>query len=140
MNTNRKIILVAALSLAIIAGVGLGYTLLNAQGQGAQGNQSASGQLASDPNYFAGNVTTSGIPAGTYNGTGVYDHNCLPIGNGMYSCDAGIQTKDYGTIDFAYKHNMMIKPCIGPGDTLTVTIGNGGAATVSRVSRAPGYS
>ena len=141
MDKNRKIALGAMLSLAIFLIAGYialgGNSSSNVQNPGSQ---SASGQLASDPNFFAGNVTTKGIQAGTYNGTGVYDHNCLPIGNGIYSCDAGIQTKSYGTIDFTYKHDMMLKPCIGPGDNLIVMISNGGEATVNRLVRASGYS
>ncbi len=128
---DKKIILGVALTLSVL--VVIGYIVFSSNTQDNYGGQSA-GQ-ASDPNYFAGNVTTKGVPAGTYNGTGVYDHNCLPLGNGMYSCDAGIQTKSFGIIDFAYKHNMMMKPCIGPGDVLAITVLDGsGAATVSRLS------
>ncbi len=134
---TRWIILGALLLFAISAIVGY-YALGNSNGSAAQGSSStlpSIGQLASDPNFFAGNVTTSGVPPGTYNGIGVYDQNCLPIGNGMFSCDAGIQTRSHGIIDFSYRHNMMMKPCIGPGDALTVTVlNNRGAATVRRTS------
>lgn len=141
MNNNHWIILGAALSLAVLI---IGYYVLisgnSAVTQAATGSQSSSGQLASDPNFFAGNVTTAGIPAGTYNGTGIYDHNCLPVGNGIYSCDAGIKTAKYGTIDFTYRHDMMMKPCIGPGDTLVVTVSSGGSATVNRLTGNSGYT
>jgi len=133
------------LALVILIGVAIAYFALNnSSGSGVQNgssNQSTGGQLASDPNFFAGNVTTEGIPVGTYNGTGVYDHNCLPIGNGIYSCDAGIKTAEYGTIDFAYKHDMMMKPCLGPGQTVVVKVLDGsGAATVQRTSSSAGYN
>lgn len=126
------------LALAVSLGAIAGYYSLSGNGSGQ--SSSSSGQLASDPNFFAGNVTTKGIPAGTYNGTGIYDHNCLPVGNGIYSCDAGIRTSKYGVIDFAYRHDMMMKPCIGPGDTLVVTVNSTGAATVNRLTGSSSYT
>ena len=138
---NKILITLAGVIIAVIVLIVLVFlhngsgTPQNAISVGSQG------QLATDPNFFAGNVTTQGISPGTYNGTGVYDHNCLPVGNGIYSCDAGIKTAKYGTIEFAYRHDMMMKPCIGPGDVVTVTILNSsGSATVSRMSNPTGYT
>ncbi len=129
MNRNGKALLVVVLLVVFVA---VGYLTFNS-GNGS-GEISSSNQTNS-PNFFMGNVTTPGIPVGTYNGTGVYDHNCLPIGNGWYSCDAGIRTSN-GIIDFAYKHDMMMKPCIGPGDSLIVKVLDGsGVATVQRLER-----
>ncbi|MDE1823504.1 MAG: hypothetical protein KGI00_03205 [Candidatus Micrarchaeota archaeon] len=135
VSRNTTIAIVAAL-LLVIAIAFLAAGSLQAGNSGKQ--QPQPGSLS---DVFEGNVTTRNIPTGSFSGTGVYDHNCLPIGNGMFSCDAGIKTQDYGTIDFAYTHNMVEKPCIGPGDAVTVSVlSKDGTATVTRLSRSSNYA
>lgn len=130
--------LAAALLLVIVVAVWAAGSLQSGYNGNGRHQEPQSGNLS---DAFQGNVTTMNIPTGSFSGTGVYDHNCLPVGNGMFSCDAGIKTQKYGLIDFAYTHNMVEKPCIGPGDTVTVSVLSGnGSATVTRLSRSSNYA
>ena len=54
------------------------------------------------------------------------------IGNGLSQCDAGIQTEK-GLLNFNYKHNMDLQPCIAEGDNLKVEILEGGKVIVTRI-------
>ena len=83
---------------------------------------------------FTGKITNMNLAPGTYDGTGVYDKSCLDAGGGLTECDGGIKT-DKGTLNFHYKHNMAILPCIAPGDGLVVEVLDAdGNAKVTRTS------
>ncbi len=83
---------------------------------------------------FEGRITNMELEIGSLTGVGVYDRNCVDIGNGLTRCDAGIKTDKYGTLNFNYVHNMRIKPCIKPGDKLIVEIlDSEGKAKVQRI-------
>lgn len=135
---QNKILII--LTVIVVVGIAILLVLLNGGSSAPNQQSSSQSQSATNPNFFVGSIATNSIPPGTYNGIGIYDHNCLPIGNGLYSCDAGIKTAQYGTIDFDYQHNMMIKPCIGPGDNVVITIYSNGTATVKRTTSNPNYS
>lgn len=82
---------------------------------------------------FEGKITNTKVALGEYPGTGAYDRNCKSIGGGITNCHGGIQTQEFGLLDFNYEHNMAVQPCIAPGDKVLVTIlDNSGRATVQR--------
>ena len=82
---------------------------------------------------FEGIITNMNLDAGTLEGTGVYDRSCNMIEGGLTNCDAGIQTEK-GLLNFNYKHNMQLPPCIAEGDRLEVEIlGSEGRAIVRRI-------
>ena len=82
---------------------------------------------------FNGKITNINLVPQVIYGTGVYDHNCISVENGLTQCDAGIQTSA-GLINFNYKHNMQKQPCIDEGDNIKIKILNGGIARVLRLS------
>src|SRR3989304_5863190 len=72
------------------------------------------GYAANQPdqnNVFTGRITNVKVSPGTIEGTSVYDRNCLGS-HTLTECDAGIETEEYGGLNFHYQHNMMIQPCI----------------------------
>ncbi len=83
-------------------------------------------------NSFKGVITNMKLEPQKIDGKGVYDKSCNMIGSGLTQCDAGIQTEK-GLLNFNYKHNMAIQPCIAEGDNLQVEILEGGEAIVTRV-------
>lgn len=84
-----------------------------------------------DKNVFEGIITNMNLEPQIFEGTGVYDRSCNMIGGGLTNCDAGIQTEK-GLLNFNYKHNMNIQPCISEGENLEVEILEGGKARVTR--------
>lgn len=87
---------------------------------------------------FEGKITNSAFDPGKIVGVGVYDRNCVNVGNGLLDCHAGIQTKEYGLLDFNHVHNKKEKPCIVSGDGVVVTILNSdGEAKVQRINATP---
>ncbi|MBI5392124.1 hypothetical protein HZB00_03935 [Candidatus Woesearchaeota archaeon] len=71
---------------------------------------------------FSGKISNKAVEPGIINGFGVYDKSCIMGNDGLTSCDAGIQTKEYGLLNFKYRHNMQQEPCIAPKDALLVKI------------------
>lgn len=71
---------------------------------------------------FEGAITNKKVTPGKITGLGAYDRNCVAIGNGLTDCHAGINTNEYGVLDFNYQHNMDKDPCIVPGDNVVVEI------------------
>ncbi|VVB59979.1 Uncharacterised protein [uncultured archaeon] len=82
---------------------------------------------------FDGKITNKNVAPVKLEGTGVYDRNCVSIGNGLTDCHAGIKT-DMGVLDFNYQHDMVRKPCIAPNDKVVVEIlDSSGNAKVQKV-------
>lgn len=71
---------------------------------------------------FTGKISNVAVAAGTVSGMGVYDRSCKMGTDGLTSCDAGIQTEEYGLLNFKYRHDMSRQPCIAPNDLLEVRI------------------
>lgn len=91
--------------------------------------------LSTEPrgSVFQGFVTDTQVDPGVIKGVGVYDRSCIDIGGGLTRCDGGIDTDEYGLLNFNYTHNMHIDPCISPGELFTVEIINeSGSAVVRR--------
>lgn len=81
-----------------------------------------------------GTITNVRPSIGKFNGTGVYDRNCVDVGGGLTNCHGGIQTARYGVLNFNYVHNMSIVPCIKPGEKLVVEVlDSSGRARVQRM-------
>lgn len=109
----------------VIALVGLiAYSSLRTTGNSVRTND----------DVFEGVITNMKIEPGKLSGVGVYDRSCNMIGNGLTNCDAGIQTEK-GLLNFNYKHNMQMQPCIAEGDKLEVEIlDSEGNARVKRLA------
>jgi len=71
---------------------------------------------------FRGMISNMAVQPGTLQGMGVYDRSCKMLGNGLTACDAGIQTEEYGLLNFKYQHNMQQQPCLAPNDLVAVRI------------------
>ena len=81
---------------------------------------------------FTGKITNLNLEPITLEGKGVYDRSCNPVENGLSQCDAGIQTEK-GLLNFNYKHNMALQPCLDKGQKLSVEIlDSNGNALVTR--------
>jgi len=74
-----------------------------------------------DKDVFTGYITNMELEPMKLEGTGVYDRSCAMIQGGLTNCDAGIQTEK-GLLNFNYKHNMQLQPCLAEGDKLEVEI------------------
>ncbi len=82
---------------------------------------------------FEGKITNKNVAPMKLEGTGVYDRNCVMVGNGLTDCHAGIKT-DLGVLDFNYRHDMARNPCIAPNEKLVVEIlDSSGNAKVQKV-------
>ncbi len=89
------------------------------------GNKSnATGGAVTEPrgDVFRGKISNMAVRLGTVQGMGVYDKSCKMMGNGLTACDAGIQTEEYGLLNFKYQHNMQQQPCLAPNDIVAVRI------------------
>ncbi len=106
---SKLIIIVLAIALVSL----LGYISLR--------TAKTTGSAIRGEEVFNGFITNVNLEAGKLEGTGVYDRSCNMIGNGFTQCDAGIETKK-GLLNFNYKHNMAVQPCIAQGDKLEVEI------------------
>lgn len=128
INISGKFI-AAALVIVLVAGIG--FFAIQSLKPKATGFATA---LPGKAEIFTGKITNMNLEPGIYEGTGVYDKSCLDAGAGMTECDGGIKT-DKGVLNFHYKHNMAILPCIAPGDGLVVEIlDSEGNAKVTRTS------
>ena len=67
-------------------------------------------QNVQNENIFEGKVTNVKVTPGRVVGFTTYDANC--IGDTITQCDAGIDTSEYGELNFHYSHNMATKPCL----------------------------
>ena len=88
--------------------------------------------IKTEDNVFEGVITNMQLSPQILEGTGVYDRSCNPIERGLSQCDAGIQTEK-GLLNFNYKHNMNLQPCIDAGQNLKVEILEGNKARVTRL-------
>lgn len=70
----------------------------------------ASYSVPTDLNVFEGKITNVKVSPGRVEATSVYDRNC--VGSPITECDGGLKTAEYGVLNFHYKHDMAIQPCI----------------------------
>ena len=128
INIDGKFI-AAALVIVLVAGIG--FFAMESLKPKATGFATG---LSQKTELFTGKITNMNLEPGTYEGTGVYDKSCIDSGAGLTECDGGIKT-DKGVLNFHYKHNMAILPCIAPGDGLVVEVlDSEGNARVTRTS------
>lgn len=62
------------------------------------------------------------VGEGVYAGVVTYDRSCIPIGDGRTACDAGIRTDELGERNFHYEHDMQVKPCLTPPETVLLVV------------------
>ncbi len=89
--------------------------------------------VPTDLNVFEGKITNVKISSGKVEGTSVYDRNC--VGSPITECDGGVRTAEYGVLNFHYKHDMAIQPCIhmfGPEKMIVEILDDKGNARVIR--------
>lgn len=126
MNT-KTIIIVIAISLVSIIGTIIGFSSIN--------QPTGNAILPRGKATFEGNITNVEVSPGVIEGTSAYDRNC--VGTHMWTeCDGGINTKEYGVLNFHYAHNMMEEPCIqmnGPEKLIVEILDPNGTAKVYRV-------
>src|SRR3990172_4834841 len=79
------------------------------------------GKSSADIDVFEGYITTENVTPGKFSGVGIFDKDCISLGKtGLTQCQAGIETKEYGLLNFGpYIHYMEKVGCIGPGDQLS---------------------
>ncbi len=93
----------------------------------------ASYSVPTDLNIFEGKITNVKVSPGRIEGTSAYDRNC--VGQTITECDGGIKTAEYGVLNFHYRHDMAIQPCIhmfGPEKMLVEILDSSGNARVIR--------
>ncbi len=86
-----------------------------------------------DLNVFEGRITNVKVSPGRVEAVSVYDRNC--VGNVITECDGGVKTEEYGVLNFHYKHDMAIQPCIhmfGPEKMIVEILDSNGNARVIR--------
>ncbi len=84
---------------------------------------------------FRGIISNTVVTPMTLKGMGVYDRSCVMGADGLTSCDAGIQTEEWGVLNFKYRHNMQQQPCLAPNDIVQVRIlDNNGNAEIQRMA------
>lgn len=85
-------------------------------------------------NIFEGKITTKvSLSPERIDGITIYDANC--IGQPITECDAGINTKEYGQLNFHYFHDMAIQPCLhmfGPEKVIIEILDSNGDAKIIR--------
>ncbi len=103
--------------------------------------------LAAEGDLFKGVITNmqniSNVELGKkFYGIGVYDRNCVQVGtspatgNPIVNCHAGINTTEYGLLDFNHEHDYYKNPCIIEEEKVVITIlDSQGNAEVQRVSK-----
>lgn len=130
MSDKKTTLIIAAIAvIGIVYAIWASGTLAgDTPTGGALGDVTAKGDL------FEGKITNKNVQPTKLLGVGVYDRNCVAIGNGLTNCHAGIKTDKYGVLDFNYEHDMARKPCINPNEKVVVEIlDSSGKATVQRM-------
>ncbi|MBI4163390.1 MAG: hypothetical protein HY512_00890 [Candidatus Aenigmarchaeota archaeon] len=97
--------------ILVVVGVVLGVAVANKGG--TTGNVVASGSLqdADQLKVFQGKITNAKLSTGRLEGVSVTDKGCYGVGGGLVECNTDIETSQ-GSINFIYKHNMNIQPCL----------------------------
>lgn len=123
------------ISLAIIAILVLG-TVLTLYLPKTGYSTSTQTPEANPSNIFSGKITNSEVSLGSIEGITTYDRGCNTVdANGLTECDAGIKTDQYGELNFHYKHNMNIQPCLdmyGPEKVIVDILDSNGDAKITR--------
>ena len=120
MNTKM---IIAVVSLVLLIG---GIALL-------AGSSFTSNAISSNKDFLEGTITNIEVSPGKFEGISTYDRNC--VGQPITECDGGINTEEYGELNFHYSHDMSVQPCIhmhGPEKLMIEILDSSGAARVYR--------
>ncbi len=60
---------------------------------------------------FQGRITNAKPPVGSLEGVAVTDKGCYGVGVNLVECNTDIETSK-GSLNFIYRHNMDIQPCL----------------------------
>lgn len=60
---------------------------------------------------FQGKITNAKLSTGRLEGIATTDNGCYGVGGGLVECNTDIETSK-GSINFMYRHNMNIQPCL----------------------------
>ncbi|MBI2548188.1 hypothetical protein HYW21_02455 [Candidatus Woesearchaeota archaeon] len=111
-----KKLYIVSLVLVLMVGSLIFFAARNTTGSAVRSTSAARGDT------FVGRISNVAVQAGTLSGMGVYDRSCKMGTDGLTSCDAGIETKEYGLLNFKYRHDMTRQPCLAPNDLVEVRI------------------
>lgn len=81
---------------------------------------------------FLGKATNLMLEEKINEGVIVYDENCVPVGDNLTNCDAGIEIDNVGILNMNYTHNMNKKPCLSPNQKVLVVKGKEDSLLVAR--------
>jgi len=132
VNMAKGIVIFLAL---VVIGIVLGVAVANKGG--TTGNVVASSSLqqgADQLKVFEGKITNAKLPPGRLEGVSLTDKGCYGVGGGLVECNTDIETNQ-GSINFIYKHNMNIQPCLsmyGKEPVIVDIIDANGNAKVTR--------
>jgi len=100
--------------VALVAATGylLAQLYLPKTGYTVAGRTSPQTNSLNSLNIFQGRITNAKVSVGRLEGVTTYDANCIDSGNRMTECDAGIRTAEFGELNFHYRHNMAVQPCL----------------------------
>ncbi len=87
-----------------------------------------------DLNVFTGKITGATIKMGRLEGLSQTDKGCYSVGTNLVECNTDIDTAD-GSINFKYRHNMGIQPCLsmfGPEKVIVDILDSEGNAKITR--------
>ncbi len=121
--------------ILVVVGVVLGVAVANKQG--SSGNIIADNSLQSGSDQlkvFQGKITNAKLSPGRLEGMSVSDKGCYGVGGGLVECNTDIETNQ-GSINFIYKHNMNIQPCLsmyGKENVIVDILDANGNAKVTR--------
>ncbi len=122
--------------ILVIVGIVLGVAVANKQG--ATGNAIADSSLQGGDQLkvFQGRITNAKLSVGRLEGMALTDKGCYGAGGGLVECNTDIETSQ-GTINFIYKHNMNIQPCLsmyGKEKVIVDILDAQGSAKVTRTT------
>lgn len=126
-KVNKQLISIGVIVLLVGLIAVVGYKLYTPKTGYAAYN------VPSDLNVFEGKITNVKVSPGRIEGTSAYDRNC--VGEPITECDGGIKTAEYGVLNFHYRHDMALQPCIhmfGPEKMVVEILDSSGNARVIR--------
>lgn len=132
MNKGISVFLVL-----VIIGVVLGVAVANKQGGTGNVIGDSSLQGTDQLKVFQGRITnTIKLSPGRLEGMAVTDKGCGGVGGGLVECNTDIETNQ-GSINFIYRHNMNIQPCLamsGKEKVIVDILDADGNAKVTRIT------
>lgn len=123
INRRTALVFLALAAVLVVGGIATGVITVGHVDPAAEPSNDAD----SADSVFDGEIDNVDVEPMIVTGEGVYDRNCVPVDPedqplSVVTCDAGIETDEYGVLNFHYEHDMSEDPCIGPSDHIEVEI------------------